>query len=136
MQVSHRIVLHFPSTITGQPVVYHLARDYNLVFNILRASIGSEEQGLMVLELSGEEADYQRATEFLVGRGIRIQPLLQDIRKSEEGCVDCGQCTGVCPTGALSLERPSMKVTLDPDKCVACGECVKTCPVKAVELEF
>ena len=136
MQVSHRIVLHYPPTFTGQPVVYHLARDYNLIFSILRASIGPEEQGLMVLELTGEEADYRRATEFLASRGISIQPLLQDIRKNDESCVECGQCTGVCPTGALSLERPAMKVLLDADKCVACGECVKTCPVKAMELQF
>ena len=136
MQVSNRIVLHFPASDTRQPVIYHLTQDYGLIFNILRAAIGPKEEGLMVLELTGEEADYQRATAFLAGRGINIQPLLQDIRKSDELCVDCGQCTGVCPTGALSLERPSMKVLLDADKCVACGECVKTCPVKAMELQF
>jgi len=135
MQVSHRVVLHFPPRAVGQPVVYHLARDYNLVFNILRASISQEEQGLMVLELSGEESDYRRAAEFLASRGVRLQHLLQDIRKDDENCVDCGACVGVCPSAALYLERPAMKVLLDADRCVACGECVKTCPVKAVSLQ-
>lgn len=136
MQVTHRIVLHFPPVVTGQPITYHLAKDYNLVFNILRASIGSEEQGLMVLELSGEEKDYQRAAKFLAEKGVRLQPLLQDIRKLDEKCVDCGACVGVCPTKALSLERPAMRVLLDADQCVACGECEKACPVDAIELTF
>lgn len=136
MNVTHRIVLHFPPVVTGQPIVYHLARDYNLVFSILRASIGMEDEGLMVLQLSGEEADYQRATEFLRGKGVRLQPLVQDIRKSDEKCVDCGACVGVCPTQALTLARPAMTVELDPDQCVACGECVAACPVRAIELQF
>jgi ferredoxin len=136
MHVNHRVVLHFPAAISGQPIVYHLARDYGLVFNILKASIGMEDRGLMVLELSGEEADYRKATDFLVKQGVRLQPLLQDISKDEESCTDCGACVGVCPPGALNLERPSMKVVLDADKCVACGECVAACPMRAMELRF
>lgn len=136
MQVTHRIVLHFPPVVTGQPIIYRLTRDYNLMFNILKASIGQDEQGLMVLELSGEEEDYDKATEFLTGQGVRLQKLLQDINRSQESCVDCGACVGVCPSGALTLERPAMKVALDADKCVACGECVKACPVRAIELQF
>ncbi len=135
MEVAHRIVLHFPPVATRQPVIYHLARDYNLTFNILRASISQEEQGLMVLELRGDEADYRRATQFLESSGVRLQYLLQDIRKDDESCVDCGACVGVCPSAALFLERPAMKVLLDADRCVACGECVKTCPVRAITLQ-
>jgi len=136
MQVTHRIVLHFPPVVTGQPITYQLMKDYNLAFNILKASIGSEDQGLMVLELSGEEKDYSRAVKFLNEKGVRIQPLVQDIRFIENNHVHCGACVGVCPSGALYHERPSMLVLLDPDKCVACGECVKACPVNGIELTF
>ena len=136
MRVAHKVVLHFPAAVTGQPVIYRLSRDYDLVFNILRASIGPQEEGLMVLELSGEEADYRRATDYLAEKGIRLQPLVQDIRKNDDRCVDCGACVGVCPTEALVLERPSMKVIFEPDKCVVCGECVPCCPVAAMELRF
>ncbi len=136
MAVSHKIVLHFPPAATDQPVIYRLSHDYGLVFNILRASITPEEEGLMVLELSGDEVDFRRATEYLAEMGVRIQPLLQDIRKNDERCVDCGACVGVCPTEALILERPTMKVIFNPDECVVCGECVPTCPVRAMELTF
>jgi len=135
-EVSHKIVLHFPPTATGQPVIYRLSRDYGLVFNILRASVSPQEEGLMVLELSGDEVDYRRATDYLKEMGIRLQPLIQDIRKNDERCTDCGACVGVCPTEALVLERPSMKVIFDPEQCVVCGECVPTCPVGAMELQF
>jgi ferredoxin len=136
MAVSHKIVLHFPPAATDQPVIYRLSRDYGLVFNILRASITPEEEGLMVLELSGEEDDYRRATDYLKEMGIRLQPLVQDIRKNDDRCTDCGACVGVCPTEALVLERPTMKVLFNPDECVVCGECVPTCPVRAMELTF
>jgi len=136
MAVSHRVVLHFPPEVTDQPIVYRLSRDYGLAFNILRASISPQEEGLMVLELSGKEADYQRATEYLAQQGIRLQPLVQDIRKNDDKCVDCGACVGVCPSEALVLEQPWMKVIFDPEKCVVCGECVPCCPVRAMELHF
>jgi ferredoxin len=136
MAVSHKIVLHFPPAATDQPVIYRLSRDYGLVFNILRASITPEEEGLMVLELSGEEDDYRRATDYLKEMGIRLQPLVQDIRKNDDRCTDCGACVGVCPTEALVLERPTMKVLFNPEECVVCGECVPTCPVRAMELTF
>jgi L-aspartate semialdehyde sulfurtransferase ferredoxin len=136
MTVAHKVVLHFPPIVTEQPIIYMLMKDYNLAFNILRASIDQQQEGLMVLELSGEDADYQRAHDYLSGLGVRIQPLLQDIRRNDEKCTQCGACVGVCPPEALYIERPSMRVIFDPDKCVACGECVPTCPVKAMELHF
>lgn len=136
MQVAHKVVLHFPREVVEQPVIYLLARDYNLAFNILRASINPEEQGLIVLELSGEEEDFARGSEFLTRQGIRLQPLRQDIRKNDDRCVHCGACVGVCPSGALIIERPSMKVIFDAAHCVACGECVPTCPVRAMEIHF
>jgi len=136
MRVAHRIVLRFPPAVTDQPIIYRLAKDYGLVFNILKASVSPQEEGLMVLELSGEEADYEQGTDYLRDQGIELQPLVQDIRKNDDLCVDCGACVGVCPTEALVLERPSMRVTFDPDQCVVCGECVPCCPVRAMELRF
>jgi ferredoxin len=136
MKVSHKVVLHFPPEVTDQPIIYLLARDYDVTFSILRATINPQEEGLMVLELSGEEANYRRAIEYLTSHRIQIQPLQKDITRNNDKCVECGACVSVCPTTALTLERPSMKVIFDADNCVACGECVPTCPVKAMELHF
>ncbi|NIM06072.1 MAG: 4Fe-4S dicluster domain-containing protein [Armatimonadetes bacterium] len=136
MKVAHKVVLHFPPAVVEQPVIYILSRDYNLAFNILKATISQQEEGIIVLELSGEDKDFKRASKYLKKQGIRLQPLLQDIRKNEDKCVHCGLCIAVCPTDALLAERPSMKVNFNADHCVVCGECVPTCPVRAMELHF
>ena len=49
-------------------------------------------------------------------------------------CVFCGNCVGVCPTGALSVERPEMKVAFKQKKCSICELCVTACPTRAMEI--
>jgi hypothetical protein len=51
--ISKRIVLHFPHRLVDQPIVYKLVKDFDLQFNILKAYVTPQEEGLMVLELSG-----------------------------------------------------------------------------------
>lgn len=136
MNVSRRLVMHFPPPMIERPVLCHLSRDYDLVFNILKASITPGEQGLLILELTGEQGDQARAEQYLTSLGVRLQPLIQDITRDEDRCVHCGACTGVCPSQALLMERPSMMVAFSPDHCVACGECVRVCPVRAMQLRF
>lgn len=49
----------------------------------------------------------------------------------KEICIGCGACTGVCPTGAMSLDEEG-KAGCDPELCIDCGACVATCPVSAI----
>ena len=59
MAVSRRIVLHFPKRLVDRPLVYRLIKDYNLEFNILKALVTPEEEGLLVLELKGKPISVQ-----------------------------------------------------------------------------
>lgn len=136
MTTSHKVVLHFPPEQTDQPVIWRVSKDYNLMFNILRASIRPDEEGMMLLDLQGEETDYQRATSYLSGLGIRLQPLAKDVRRDDDKCTHCGACVTACPPHALAMSRPDMIVTFDPDLCIACEACIKLCPVRAMELQF
>lgn len=136
MNVSHRLVLHFPKEITNRPIIYSLVSDFNLIFNILKASITQDEEGLMVLELSGEEEDYNRGVEYLSSLGIKIQPLSQDIKRQDERCTHCGACICFCPTHALYMDRNTYKVLFDEEKCNACGICIRACPPRAMSLLF
>ncbi|HID95413.1 MAG TPA: 4Fe-4S dicluster domain-containing protein [Candidatus Latescibacteria bacterium] len=136
MKVSHRIVLHFPPRLVDQPIVYKLVKDYNLVFNILKASVTPGEEGVLVFELSGLERDYEAGMDYLKDLGVRIQPLGQDIRRNDTKCTHCGVCISLCPTGALFLDRGTMLVHFDPEKCTACELCVKPCPPRAMEVHF
>ncbi|HCP60132.1 MAG TPA: (Fe-S)-binding protein, partial [Dehalococcoidia bacterium] len=55
MAISKKIVLHFPQRITDRPIVCRLIKDYDLEFNILKASVSPDKEGLMVLELRGKQ---------------------------------------------------------------------------------
>ena len=61
MAVSKRIVLHFPRRLVDRPIVYKLIKDYDLELNILKASVTPDEEGLLVIELSGEQNKYDQA---------------------------------------------------------------------------
>jgi ferredoxin len=136
MVVSKRIVLHFPRRLVDRPIVSRLVRDFNLDFNILKASVTPEEEGLLVIEMSGEQDDYDKGIEYLIQTGVKIQSLSQDVTRNEERCTHCGACITVCPTGAFELESATRRVNFLNEKCIACGMCIKACPPRAMEVHF
>lgn len=136
MTVSKRIVLHFPKRMVDRPIVYRLVKDFDLEFNVLKASVTPEEEGLMVLEISGKQENYDSGIRFLSDSGVRIQSLSQDVIRNEERCTHCGACITICPTGAFELDPVTRCVTFDQENCVACGQCIKACPPRAIELHF
>ena len=136
MAVSKRIVLHFPQRLVERSIVSRLVRDYNLDFNILKASVTPDEEGLMVLELSGKQEDYDKGIRYLTKTGVKIQSLSQDVIRNEERCTHCGACITICPTGAFELEPSTRRVNFYGEKCLACGICIKACPPRAMELHF
>ena len=133
--ISKRVVLHFPKQMIDQPIIYRLSKEYDLVFNILLARIMPNEVGIMVAELSGEDENYNEGIEYLRDQGVTVQPLSRDVRRDEQKCTQCGACTIICPTGALSIpDRGTMIVTFEIEKCVACGLCVEACPPRAMRV--
>ena len=134
--VAKRIVLTFPHNLLDKPVVYKLVKDYNLTFNILQARVTPEEEGLLILELSGKKEDYDKGVKYLTDLGVKIQPLSKDVIRDEDKCTHCGACVVICPTGALEVDRDTMKVNFDSKKCIACELCVKTCPPRAMVVKF
>ncbi len=136
MTVSKRIVLHFPRQLVNRPIVSRLVKDFDLDFNILKASITPEEEGLLVLELIGEQKDYNQGIKYLTDSGVIIQALSQDIVRNEERCTQCGACVTICPTGAFELNLATREVTFRNEKCIACGICLTACPPRAMEVHF
>ena len=136
MAVSKRIVLHFPSNLVDQPIVSRLVREFNLDFNILKASILPEEEGLLVLELTGKQSDYDKGIKYLKASGLIIQSLSQDVVRNKNRCTHCGACVAICPTGAFEVNPKTREVTFHHEKCLACGICIKACPPRAMEVHF
>jgi len=134
--ISKRIVLHFPHDLADQPIVYKLVKDYDLEFNILKAYITAEQGGLLVLELGGENRNYQQGIRYLRDAGVTVQPLSQDVVRNSNRCSHCGACVPLCPAAAFEVVPVTREVHFHDTKCVACGLCVKACPLRAMEVRF
>jgi ferredoxin len=133
---SKRIVLHFPHRLVDQPIIYKLVKDFNLGFNILKASVTPQEEGLMVLELSGQDSDFKNGMKYLEDTGVRVQPLSEDIVRNSAKCTDCGMCVPICPANAFIIDPVSRKIIFEENKCIACELCIKICPTHAMEINF
>lgn len=130
------ISLRFPKKTVNEPVVVNLVKNYDLTFNILKATVYPRKEGLMVLELRGHKKNYLKGIKYLKDAGIKVKNIGHDIRRDDEKCFQCGACTAVCPTGALNIKRPEMEVIFDRDRCSACELCVAACPARAMKVNF
>ncbi len=128
------LVLRFSEDVAQKPVVCHLARDFDLVFNILNATILPGREGVMVMELSGSKKNFRDGVAFLKNNGIKVKNASREVKRVTARCTHCGACTAVCPTGALSIRRPEMEVVFDQEKCSICELCVPACPPRAMEV--
>jgi ferredoxin len=131
---SRMLVLRFPKTEVERPIVCFLASEFNLTFNILKATILPRKEGIMVMELSGARKAFNKGVQYLKERGVQVQTVGQDIKRNKTTCTHCGACTAVCPTGALSVKRPEMTVVFNHKRCSVCGLCVPGCPPRAMEI--
>ena len=131
-----RVVLTFPKESIEEPITYHLIRDYDLMVNILSAKVAPNEEGRMVIELSGQKEMLHNGIEYLKGLGVTTQSLAQDVIWDEQKCIHCTACIPLCPSHALSVDRTQMLVSFNSDRCIVCGLCLKTCPYHAIEIRF
>ena len=132
-----KILLSFDKDISEKPVVYHLVKDYDLIINIFRARITTDEQGYMVLELEGDEDRIAGGIEFIRSYGVEVSEAEKGLRWNEELCTHCGNCVTHCPTGALDLaDGKSRKIRFDSDLCVECLNCIENCPYGALSSLF
>ena len=136
MNIARKIVLRFPPRLVDQPIIYRLVKDYDLQFNILKASVTPNEKGIMVLELSGKKKDYDESIRFLTEAGVEVQALVKDVSRKEDRCTHCGACVTMCPVGALVVDPATRRVEFINTKCIACGLCIKPCPVRAMEVRL
>ena len=61
--------------------------------------------------------------------GLSPQPQLAYY---DHKCVGCGECVGVCPTGAHRMEEGAHR--FDRSACIACGRCAEVCLGDALTL--
>ena len=69
---TQRVELTYPEKLIKKPIIYHLVKDFDVVPNIRRANV-DEKFGWMVLEISGEDENLQRAFDYLGEVGIEVE---------------------------------------------------------------
>ncbi len=126
------VLLIFDKKIMYKPLIFRLAKDFDVVFNVLEAKILPKLEGRLILELRGTEESITTSIDYLTGEGVVVEPLTDKIVRDDDRCINCGACTSVCRVDALCIDRVSMEVTFDHEKCVACGMCKIACPVGAM----
>lgn len=134
--IKRTLVLNFPKSLTKEPITYKLVKDYNIMFNILRARIKPDEQGTLVMQLKGTEENLENSLKYLDEIGVRWEALSKGIKWDDKICVHCTACIALCPTQALEIDRQTMKVSFDHEKCITCEICLSACPYKAITLDI
>jgi hypothetical protein len=69
-----RLWLMFPARLITRPILWQLAKQFELVTNIRQASV-TDEIGLVSLELDGEREEIKKAIAWLEENGIKVEPV-------------------------------------------------------------
>jgi len=71
---TRRIKLTFPQELIKEPVIFTMAKKFEVMPNIRRARV-SEGAGEVVLELEGSEKSLEAGIEYLKERGVKVDPV-------------------------------------------------------------
>ncbi|TVQ58868.1 MAG: 4Fe-4S dicluster domain-containing protein [Spirulina sp. DLM2.Bin59] len=131
-----RVTLTFPRRTVHMPITYRLAKEFNVAANIIRAQVAPNQVGKLVVELLGDIDELEAAIDWMRSQDVGVSFASREIVIDENICVDCGLCTGVCPTEALNLHPQTFQLQFMRSRCVVCEQCIPTCPVQAISTTF
>lgn len=130
--LTKRILLVFPKSEVEQPIINDLIRYHNLTVNIFGASISPEEQGHLLIDITGTPEDVQKGLKFIRTLEIKVKETNKGLQWDRDACVQCTNCVTHCPTDALYVkDRQTMEVDFNEDLCIECWSCLKNCPYGA-----
>ncbi len=77
-RIRERYYLSYPRAVIKEPILYHLVKKFDLVFNIRGASV-SEEMGLVAVEFEGSADQIDRAIVWLRETGVTVEPIEKNV---------------------------------------------------------
>jgi len=132
-----KLMLFFPRWESEKPIIYHLVKDHNLVVNVYRARITPEEEGYLLLDVTGTEGDIQRGIDFVRTFDVTINDTDKGVARDKDRCTHCGHCVVHCPTGALYIiVEATREVGYSEEDCIECLACIRVCPYAACASTF
>ncbi|MDX8383612.1 MAG: NIL domain-containing protein [Ghiorsea sp.] len=74
-----RVYLNFDKKIVTKPVIWQLAKEFEIVTNIRTAEV-KEDMGLVGLEIEGDTAVVEAAVQWLEAQdGVHVEPIEQNV---------------------------------------------------------
>ena len=73
-----QVTLIFPQHLIKEPVIYMMAKEYEVIPNIRRARV-TESVGEVTLELEGTDENLRKAVGFLEKKGVKVEPVVGDV---------------------------------------------------------
>ena len=73
-----QVTLIFPQHLIKEPVIYMMAKEYDVIPNIRRARV-TESVGEVTLELEGADETLKKAVVFLEKKGVKVEPVVGDV---------------------------------------------------------
>ena len=73
-----QVTLMFPQHLIKEPVIYMMAKEYDVMPNIRRAKV-TETSGEVTLELEGADEALKNAVAFLEKKGVKVEPVVGDV---------------------------------------------------------
>lgn len=73
-----RVKLTFPQQLIREPVIFTMAKKFDVTPNIRRARV-TETVGEMVLELDGTEENLEKGIQYLRDQGVNVELVEGDI---------------------------------------------------------
>ena len=74
---NRKVYCTFPKEMIKEPLLYNLGKDFNVIPNIRGASI-TDEVGLVYLELEGDDAEIEKAVDYLRVKKVRVDDVIGD----------------------------------------------------------
>ncbi len=76
--MKRRVKLTFPQQLIKEPVIFTMAKQFDVMPNIRRARV-TETVGEMVLELDGTDENLNKGIQYLKERGIEVELVEGDV---------------------------------------------------------
>lgn len=136
-KVTKKLMLFFPRYDSEKQILYHLVKDHNLIVSVFRAKVTPEEEGYLVLDVTGTEQDIENAIRFVQKLNVTVNDTGKGVTRDEDRCTHCGHCVVHCPTGALHIaDRKTREVLYNEADCIECLACIRVCPYDACASAF